>query len=640
MCGIAGADLRARQSGGLDICKMLGMLQYRGPDDTGEWEGAGWRLGMVRLAIIDPLRGLQPMSTVDGRWQLILNGEIYNFRGLRAGLQSRGIRCRTSSDTEVLLQLIAERGVPGALAAVEGMFAFAAVDTRTGDLWLARDRFGEKPLYIDRRDGFAFCSELAPLASNGRSVPRPSAHGLVTILRAGYPSPGLTAVEGIAELRPGTWLRRSSSGAEDQGTYWRLPDRVDEECGSIDRCGSNILSLLDASVRDRLTADVPLGLFLSGGIDSGAIAASAMRTRPDIAAVTVGFDAAAHDERPLARQTASSLGIGLHEEDGANAAFSESIVDELLLHFGQPFHDTSAIPTRALSRAAKRHFTVVLSGDGGDELFGGYLSHLRTERLRRLGAGWFGGAASAALAGVLPERGRWEGIQRALQLNGAMPAGLLPHSMEGLFTDRALLALFRATPWERQAREQIHAMREESRRLWRSVRDPLLAMSLHELQTSLPQDILTKVDRMSMAESLEVRAPFLDSRLATYALSIPGRLKVSGGLGKVVLREALRGRLPGPVLEAPKRGFTLPVSRWLGKQFWMALQGEVEAYGRDPDAELNRAALYRQVEADAEWCREHDSYRSLHRAFLLYTFLRWRRCVLGRGEPLASPSLT
>jgi asparagine synthetase B (glutamine-hydrolysing) len=160
-------------------------------------------------------------------------------------------------------------------------------------------------------------------------------------------------------------------------------------------------------------------------------------------------------------------------------------------------------------------------------------------------------------------------------------------------------------------------------------------MSLHELQVSLPQDILTKVDRMSMAESLEVRTPFLDSRLATYALSLPGRLKVGGGLGKRVLREALGGRLPQPVLEAPKRGFTLPVSRWLGKRFWTALRREVDAYGRDPDAELNRVALGRQVSADAEWCRRHDSYRALHRSFLIYTFLRWRRCVLGRGEPLS-----
>jgi asparagine synthase (glutamine-hydrolysing) len=350
------------------------------------------------------------MSTVDGRWWLILNGEIYNFFRPRAELQSRGIRFRTSSDTEVLLHLIVDRGVPGALAAVEGMFAFAAVDTRTRDLWLARDRFGEKPLYIDRREGFAFCSELAPLALTGRSTPHPSAHGLAAILRAGYPWPGITAVEGVAELRPATWLRRSSSGAEEQGTYWRLPDRVDEECGSIDRCGSNILSLLDASVRDRLVADVPLGLFLSGGIDSGAIAASAVRNRPDIAAVTVGFDAVAHDERPLARQTAARLGVEVHEENGESASFSETVVDELLQHFGQPFHDTSAIPTRAASRAARRHFTVVLSGDGGDELFGGYLSHLRADRLRRLGGWWLGGAASAALAGILPDRGRWEGL--------------------------------------------------------------------------------------------------------------------------------------------------------------------------------------------------------------------------------------
>ena len=242
---------------------------------------------------------------------------------------------------------------------------------------------------------------------------------------------------------------------------------------------------------------------------------------------------------------------------------------------------------------------------------------------------------SAALAKLLPDRGQWEGIQRALQLNGAMSEGLLPHSLEGLFGDNALLALFSETPWEREAREQIEVMQEESRRLWRSVKDPLLAMSLHELRISLPQDILTKVDRMSMAESLEVRAPFLDSRLAAYALSIPGQLKVRGGLGKRVLREALGSRLPPTVLKGPKRGFTLPVSRWLGKGFWVALRREVEVYRRDPDAELNRVILDRQIDADSRWCLQHNSYRAFHRAFLIYTFLRWRRCVLGRGESLS-----
>ena len=291
------------------------------------------------------------------------------------------------------------------------------------------------------------------------------------------------------------------------------------------------------------------------------------------------------------------------------------------------------MPTRALSQAARRHFKTVLSGDGGDELFGGYLSHLRTNRLRRLGGGRLGAAVCGMAARVLPDRGLWEPAQRALQLNGTIPAGLLPHAMEGLFTDHALLTLFQSTPWEREAAEQLDLMRDESRRIWFSVRDPLLAMSLHELRVSLPQDILTKVDRMSMAESLEVRAPFLDSRLATYALSLPGHLKVKDGLGKQVLRAALRDRLPRPVLEAPKRGFTLPVMSWLGEKFWAGLREEVEAYVHDPEAELNPAALHEQVRADVDWCRRHNSFRALHRSFLVYTFLRWRHCILGRSEP-------
>jgi len=633
MCGIAGADARAATTGGLDLSKVLGMLQHRGPDDSGEWRGVGWCLGTVRLAIIDPQRGVQPMLSPDGRWCLVFNGEVYNFTLLRAGLESRGVRFRTDSDTEVLLQLVAERGVPAALEAVEGMFAFAMVDTWSGDLWLARDRFGEKPLYIDRREGFAFCSELAPLIVMRDVARRPCARGLTAILRTGYPWPGTTAIEGIGELLPGTWLRRSSKGGEELGVYWKLPDRVDEESGPAERREAKILSLLDASVRDRLVADVPLGLFLSGGIDSAAVAASAVRFRADIRAVSVGFDTAAHDERPLARLTAQRLGIMLQEESGVSTTFSSSVVDELLQHYGQPFHDTSAIPTRAVSLAARRHFKVVLSGDGGDELFGGYPSHLRADRLLRLSGGRLGAACSRAAA-LLPDRGRWEPVQRALELNGTVAAGLLPHAMEGLFTDRTLLTLFRSTPWEREAAEQLELMREESRRIWFSVDDPLLAISSYELRVSLPQDILTKVDRMSMAESLEVRAPFLDSRLAAYALSLPGHLKVEGGLGKRVLRQALQDRLPRPVLDAPKRGFTLPVRSWLGEKFWAALREEVDAYARDPAAELNPKALVQQFRADADLCRHRDSYRALHRSFLLFTFFRWRRCILRNGDSL------
>jgi asparagine synthase (glutamine-hydrolysing) len=635
MCGIAGAEDAV--GAGDAVAAMLEAIRHRGPDDGGQWLGAGWCVGMRRLAIMDPGHARQPMLTADGRWALVYNGEIYNFRRLRDDLAAAGAVLLTRSDTEVLLELIARHGVPSALERVEGMFAFAAVDTRSGDLWLGRDRFGEKPLYVDRRGGrFAFSSELWPLLS-GRSAatPRVSPRGLMSILRFGHPWPGATAVEGVGELAPGHWLRRSRSGDEEQGSYWSPPDRVDDAAGSLQRCGDRLLELLDQSVRDRLVADVPLGLFLSGGIDSGAIASSAARERPDIHAVTVGFDARGYDETPLARATARHVGVALSVERGSIAPFSRELFDDLLVHHGQPFADTSAVPTRVVSRAARRHFKVVLSGDGGDELLGGYMAHARLVRLARWGGGRLGGELAGGLRRLAAGRAG-DRVDRGLALVESLPRGLLPHVMGGVFSDEMLTELVEGTAWDRATREHLDEARDESRRLWASVPDPCLALSLHQLRHSLPQDILAKVDRMSMAESLEVRAPFLDSRLARYALALPAHVKLHGEVGKYVLRRALRARLPEAVLTAPKRGFSLPVRDWLGVAFWRELRYEVDAYARDSARELNAAALAHRTQLDEERCRTVNDYRALHRGVLLYGFLRWRRMLSERSARAVS----
>ena len=640
MCGIAGIDLLpgSETSEDLALNRMLDLIRHRGPDDRGDFQTERWRLGMTRLSILDPAHGRQPMTSANGRWVIVLNGEIYNFRSLRDGLRSRGVVFRTGADTEVLIELIAERGVVKALESAEGMFAFAALDTRSGDLWLARDRFGEKPLYLDRRENrFAFCSELSPLLI-ARSAPRdPSARGVISILRYGHPWPGITAIEGIEELLPGRWMRRSADGTEAHGVYWQPPTSIDHEAGSLAKCGARLLELLDQSVRDRLVADVPLGLFLSGGIDSGAVAASASRSRPDIRAVTVGFAGQRADERPMARLTAGHLGITLEEEEGVRASFSPAVFDDFLMHYGQPFHDTSAMPTRAVSAAARRHFKVVLSGDGGDELLSGYLSHERQALLQRWGGGRPGGFLSALAARGLPGTARWEGVKRALELNASRSQGLLHHTMHGVFTDQALIDLTAGTSWEADTRAQLEIEQEKSREICVSAEDPDLAVSLYALHTSLPQDILTKVDRMSMAESLEVRAPFLDSRLATYALSLPTRLKRRGKLGKYVLREALRDRLPAAIVEGPKQGFNLPVRSWLGESFWRELRGEMDDYLKDSAAELNPKLMDRYVRADTDLSRTANSYRALHRSVLIYGFLRWRKHLLRPGTGDASP---
>jgi len=639
MCGIAGIR-RSKSYSTAVVQQLVGGLRHRGPDDEGFWQDADWHIGMRRLAIIDVAHGRQPMISANGQWALVVNGEIYNFRALRQEMVARGTRFRTDSDTEVLLELVSERGVPRALEAIEGMFALCAVDVLAGELWLARDRFGEKPLYLDRRDGgFAFCSELTPLLRHVPAPARASGKGVAAILRYGYPWPGVTAVEGISELLPGQWLKRARNGEETLGSYWTLPDRVDEEPGSIKSCGQKVLDLLDRSVKDRLVADVPLGLFLSGGIDSGAVAAAAVRYRPDIEAVTVGFAQQSYDERPLARATSAHLGIRLREETGDALPFSPQNFDDFIGHYGQPFHDTSAVPTRAVSRAARKHFTVVLSGDGGDELFSGYLAEARYAKLRRWGGGRLGSRLSGWAGSALPDFGRWESLKRALDLNGSLTEDLLLHRMDGVFTDEALAALADGTPWQSDVAHHLCHAREAATRLWHQVKDPCLVFAVHQIRHELPQDILAKVDRMSMAESLEVRAPFLDSGLARYALSLPAHMKLQGSLGKLILRESLAGKLPASVLAAPKRGFNLPVRAWLGPGFWAELEREVEDYANDSAAELNPAAVKRQVLKDRDRCARANSYRALHRAFLVYGFLRWRRLLSDRPALRPTPTL-
>lgn len=616
MCGIAGVWGRERERRAPALARLLEAQIHRGPDDAGMEHSQKHSIGMRRLAIIDLAGGHQPMRSGDGRWLIVLNGEIYNFEAVRELLGRAGHRFRTSSDTEVLLEAIAAWGVTAALAKIEGMFAFAALDVAKDELWLARDRFGEKPLYIDRRaGGFAFSSELSPLTKL-RAPGDIDQDALATLLRLGYPAPGETLFAGIRELPPATWLCRSAEGTEKSGIYWQPPDRVDAETGDAQRCATRVRELLDQSVRARLVADVPLGLFLSGGIDSAAVGSAAVAANKEISAVTVVFGDGAADESELTAATAAHLGIHLHREDGDAGGFSVARFDELLDHYGQPFADTSAIPTRAVSRAGRKHFKVALSGDGGDEMFGGYLAHIRNAKLARFGANGWTAAAANLLAGAAPGS-----AGRALTLHASRFAGLLPYAMAGTFDDDQVMALL-ARERRAAANARFAQIKEECRHLWTTVQDSCLALSLFAVRYSLPQQILTKVDRMAMAESLEVRAPFLDSTLAAYALSLPADMKVSMRHGKVILRRALQERLPQPVIRAPKHGFDLPVRSWLGDGFWQALRAEVQHYD---GGELDRESLAGQMAADHKASSKAENYRALHRAVLVYGFLRWRR---------------
>jgi asparagine synthase (glutamine-hydrolysing) len=626
MCGIAGAQVNAGSKTSAAVLRMLPLLRHRGPDDQGNAVIGAWHIGNTRLSIVDLHNGHQPFVSRNGQWSVVFNGEIYNHGALRDSLCKSGTYFKTTSDTEVLVELIGQYGFIHTLELIEGMFSIAAVDTCNNQLWLARDRFGEKPLFIDRRNSqFKFCSELSPLLLTGSTRPRISGNGLMSILRLGFPWPGSTAIQGIDELRPGQWLRRTVQGHEDSGTYWRPPDEVDTEAGPIERCQRKFLDLLFQSVRQRLVADVPIGIFVSGGIDSAAVSFAACVARPGLSAVTLYFAQEKYDERALARKTAGFLGLQLHEESGDSLRYSTEFIDDLLLRYGQPFGDSSAIPTRALSRAARNHFRVALSGDGGDEIFCGYLSFRRQYQLNRWGFGRVGGFLSGHALQLIPGFSRLESLRRALELNSAIRKGLFGYTFDGVFDDEQIFTLVEGTDWERPSREHLLANRAQAAANWNRIKDPLLALSLHLISTSLPQDMLMKTDRMSMAESLEVRAPFLDSQLASYVLSLPAHLKMKGIIGKVLLRECLRGNIPAQVLSAPKRGFELPLRQWLGERFIYDLRWELNEYASDPEAELNTVALKRLVDEDEKHCRHPESYRSMHRLLLIYIFLRWRR---------------
>jgi asparagine synthase (glutamine-hydrolysing) len=339
----------------------------------------------------------------------------------------------------------------------------------------------------------------------------------------------------------------------------------------------------------------------------------------------VGFRNKAYDETSLARLTANKLGLTLHEVSGDVFRYSETAIHELLYHYGQPFGDTSSIPTRVLARSAKEHFTVALSGDGGDELFCGYLSFRRLAQLNRYGMGEVGRTVSRNLSRRIPQFSAWEPLRRAMDLNSSIDFGLFGYAFEGVFDDSQILDLVRGTEWEVAGREFLADKRAETSDRWARTKDPFLALSLHLLATSFPQQMLMKMDRMSMAESLEVRSPFLDSRVASYALSLPTHIKMHGLVGKAMLRECLADRIPRAVLCAPKRGFQLPLRDWLGDAFRRDLEFEINEYERDSVHELNLTALKAIVRNSQAAEGIAANFRSIHRLWLVFVYLRWRR---------------
>ena len=556
MCGIAGYVLpQGKAELGL-VRSMCDQIRHRGPDDEGFHLDGGCALGMRRLSIIDLNTGHQPIANEDGSVWVVYNGEIYNYRELRAGLEARGHRFQTNSDTETLVHLYEEEG-PGGVARLRGMFAYALWDARRRRLFVARDRFGKKPLYYAALpQGLFFASEISSLRQAGVPL-QADPEALRLYFQFNYIPEPWTAYRAIRTLPAGSWLTYDANGALNQERYWRLPAPATEPPPDLteEQAAAQLREKFDEAVRIRMLADVPLGAFLSGGIDSSSVVASmALQSKEPVKTFSIGFEESAFNELPYAGMVARKYGTEHHEI--LVRPDSLSLVHRLADHFGEPFGDPSAIPTFILSEFAARHVKVALSGDGGDELFGGYDSFLAVSqgKLDRMPAVFRGLAARVAAA--LPYSSYGKNYLRMISRPSA-----LERYFEFNYAPYFLRARLLQPEWMLPADGEF-LMRTFAGCLLPEGADPLSQAMYFEATANLTGDMLVKVDRMSMAASLEVRCPLLDHDLADFAATLPHRWKIANGKGKQILLKALGDRLPPELLARPKMGFGVPLADW------------------------------------------------------------------------------
>ena len=546
----------------------MAALAHRGPDDSGQWIDQKQRLflGHQRLSIVDVAGGAQPMVNADGRIVVVFNGAIYNHLDLRRELQSKGYRFQTDhSDTEVLVHGFAEWGedLPRRL---NGMFAFAVYDQRRGILFLARDRFGEKPLYyICGSNGLAFASELSSLRHHPLGRTSVDRTALKKLFAYGFlPAPN-TLYENIRKLPAGRSLTYTLQQENlTERTYWKFSVEPEESGRSEVDLAEELRALLSEAVRRRLMSDVPLGIFLSGGIDSSAVLAMAAQHRPaaEIDTFAIGFQEPSYDESYFAQLMADFVG-SRHHLEMLSLDDARSLVPKILSQLDEPIADPSILPTWLLSQFARRSVTVALGGDGGDELFAGY-DPFAAIRL----AEWYQRLARGP-------------IHRSIQ----RLAELLPHSPSNMSLDfkirRALRGLsYQPECWnpswlgpldpaeiadlfqEKVTAEEIYS---EAIAAWREAqsKDPVDRTLEFYTRFYLQDNILTKVDRASMMHSLEVRSPFLDNDLVEFARRLPSHYKIRDGRRKYLLKEALKPLLPADIIDRPKKGFGIPLAEWM-----------------------------------------------------------------------------
>ena len=642
MCGIVGV----LQASGRELpaaprrAAAVAALAHRGPDDAGEWadEGAGVWLGHRRLAVVElSAAGAQPMVSACGRYVLSYNGELYNTQALRQRLLDAGLKLRGSADTEVLLETFARDGIEDTLTAVDGMFALALWDRAEHSLVLARDRFGEKPLYYGVSDGrLVFASELKGIVALLGAAPVVDPAVLELYLRYAYVPEPHAIFAGFAKLEPGCWLElgpRTLPTLPAVRRYWSLGG-VAAQAGSRpcsdDEAMTRVGACLGDAVRRRMLADVPLGAFLSGGIDSSLmVALMCEHARDPVRTYSIGFEQPEYDESPQAAAVARHLGTA-HASHVVTAAEAQATIPTLAQVYDEPFADSSQIPTMLVSRFARSEVTVVISGDGGDEIFGGYVRYhaglSAWQAMQRLPRGVRRMCCHALLAVRPAQWDRCVALLRPLlpqrlafntpgdRLHKLAAAGLaddLGEMYRRLISICPAPALLLAAPCGKlDERPALDAAGSD---------DPVLAMMVLDALHYLPGDVLAKVDRAAMAVGLETRVPFLDPAVVETAWQLPARMRVRDGSGKWVLRKLLARHLPEGLFARPKMGFGVPLDAWL--------RGPLREWAGDllSPARLRAAGHFDAAAVEALW-REHQSgrFNRQHVLWSLLMFESWR----------------
>lgn len=582
MCGFAGFVSREVDPASSQILEAMGRaIAYRGPDDSGTWLSGELGIGLVhrRLAIQDlSPAGAQPMASASGRFVIAFNGEIYNFQALRAELENNGCCFRGHSDTEVMLQAIEAWGLLESLSRFEGMFAFALVDLEEWSLTLARDRMGEKPLYFGwQGNTLLFGSELKALRAHPAWQGDIDTRAITLLLRHNVIPGPLSIHKGIHKLPPASFVQFALSDTEpgfspEPRRYWKLEACFQEQrvYQSVDDASVELETLLGNVIERQMVSDVPLGAFLSGGIDSSTVVALMQeRAKQRVRTFSIGFNEPGFNEAEHAAAVAKHLGTD-HIELYVTEQQARDLVPRIPEIYDEPFADSSQIPTFLVSEMTKKHVTVALSGDGGDELFCGYTRYPGVlnawqrrngfaGRLRKLATALPPGLSSRLVRALVPGQGTRtaEAIRYRLQrIQSSASASDLSEFYRrsvSLWPDPAL-ALVNADEYQYGLNQDLPAGLAE---------ETLKTLMWRDLNWYLPDDILTKVDRAAMACSLETRIPMLAPDIVTFALGLPESLNLNAGVGKQVLRSLLYRHVPRALIDRPKQGFAVPVAEWL-----------------------------------------------------------------------------